>query len=272
MDWNDLRHLLAVAKSGSLTEAARALRTSPATGGRRIAALESALETKLFHRRQTGYSLTESGESICHRAEQAEEAILSVEREALGRDIRVTGKVRVTTSSEIATAWIAPAVPAFRAAYPGIALEVISTPDVVNLTRREADIALRTVRPTQDDYVIRKVAAWNLALYASRKYAKAKGLEQDVSDLSNAEIITFTEEYAHLLGAPWLAEHASGAQVALATNTRQIQYAACRAGVGLAILPCATADREPELIRLVNPERVIQRHLWLVVHRDLVRT
>src|SRR5438874_585440 len=140
MDWDDLKHFLAVARSGSLTEAARTLKTSAATIGRRIATLEINLGVKLFERRQTGYSLTESGESIRLRAEEVEEAILSVERAALGRDVRASGKVRVTTSSEIATTWIAPCIPKFRFAYPGIVLEVIATPDVVNLTRREADI------------------------------------------------------------------------------------------------------------------------------------
>jgi len=271
MDWDDLKHFLAVARAGSLTEAARALKTSAATVGRRIAALEGKLGVRLFDRRQTGYSLTASGESVRHRASEVEEAILAVEREAFGRDVRASGKVRIATSSEIGAAWIAPSLPAFRVAYPGIVVEVVATPEIVNLTRREADIALRTVRPAQGDFIIKHVAAWNLALYASCEYVKAKALVRGMTDLSNTDIITWTEECAHFAGGQWLAENAKDAQVILATNERRLQYAACRAGVGLAILPCATADRDPDLICLLRSESVIQRELWLVVHRDLIR-
>src|ERR1700759_1027752 len=100
MDWDDYKHFLAVARTGSLTAAAQALKSSPATVGRRVAALEKKLATRLFHRRQSGYSLTEAGELIRVRAEGMEDAAIAAEREALGRDLRATGKVRVTASDD----------------------------------------------------------------------------------------------------------------------------------------------------------------------------
>jgi DNA-binding transcriptional LysR family regulator len=272
MDWGDLKHFLAVARQGGLTEAARVLKTSAATVGRRIAVLENSLGVRLFDRKQTGYTLTETGESLFQKTQDVEEAIFSVEREAFGRDLRPTGRVRVTTSSEIAATWIAPSIPAFRLAYPGIVLEIVESPDVVNLTRREADVALRTVRPARGDFIIRRVASWNFALYASQAYAAAHGIKPGLTDLSNAEIISWTEECAHFVGGAWLAEHARGAKIVLTTNSRRIQVAACKAGAGLAVLPCATADRDQNLIRLLPSEQVIERQLWLVTHRDLVRT
>jgi DNA-binding transcriptional LysR family regulator len=272
VDWDDLKHFLAVARHGGLTEAARVLKISAATVGRRIAVLEGGLGVRLFDRRQTGYTLTEGGESLRQKAEEVEEAVLSLERAAFGRDLRPTGRVRVTTSSEIAATWIAPSIPAFRLAYPGVILEIVESPEVVNLTRREADVALRTVRPTRGDFIIRRVASWNFALYASRAYAAAHGVQPGLTDLSNGEIISWTEECAHFIGGAWLAQHARGAKIVLATNARRIQVAACKAGVGLAVLPCATADRDPALIQLLPPEQVIERQLWLVAHRDLVRT
>jgi DNA-binding transcriptional LysR family regulator len=219
MEWDDLKHFLAVARSGSLTEAARILKTSAATVGRRIAALESKLGARLFDRKQTGYSLTESGEAIRLRAEEVEEAVLSLEREALGRDLRPTG-----------------------------------------------------MRPTQGDFVIRRAGSWDFGLYAAKSYAETHNLKPELSDFSNADIITWTEEWAHLRGGPWFAKHAPNSNIALASDSRRVHQAACKAGVGVAILPCYLSDRDPDLIRLLPPERVLSVELWIVVHRDLIHT
>src|SRR6516162_2201124 len=143
MDWDDFKHFLAVARGGSLTAAAHSLKSSPATVSRRVAALERKLGTRLFDRRQSGYSLTEDGELIRVKAEDMEDAVIAAEREALGRDLRATGKVRVAASDDIATYLIAPSLGQFRRLYPGIMLEIVAQRDVVNLSRREADIALR---------------------------------------------------------------------------------------------------------------------------------
>ncbi len=123
-------------------------KSSPATVGRRVAALERKLGTKLFDRRQSGYSLTEGGAAIRVKAEDMEDAIISAERETLGRDLRVTGRVRVTASDDIATYVIAPSLTQFRRLYPGIMLEIIARMDLINLSRSEADVALRGVRST----------------------------------------------------------------------------------------------------------------------------
>lgn len=271
MEWDDLKHFLAVARCGSLSEAARSLKTSAATVGRRVAALETTLGAKLFARAQTGYTLTESGEAIRLKAENVEESILSVEREAVGRDLRTAGKVRVATAEDIATFVIAPKLAGFRRAYPGIVLELVANWDVVNLTRREADVAIRTVRPTHGDFVIRQAGVWNCAVYVSKAYAKIHRLKRNLADLSKLELIEWTDENT-FRGGQWFNKHARNSPVVFAANSRQIQYAACKAGLGAAILPCLAADRDPDLIRLLPPERVRAIDLWLVAHRDLVRT
>ena len=272
MEWDDLKHFLAVARSGSLTGAAHTLKTSPATVGRRVAALESRLGARLFDRKQTGYALTESGEAIRLKAEEVEEAILSVERKALGRDLRATGKVRLATAEDIAALMIAPRLPQFRESFPGIILELVANWDVVNLTRREADIALRTARPMHGDFVVRRAGSWRCGLYATRRYAKEHDLKPGLDDLSNAEIITWTEDGTYFRGGPWFARHARNSAIVFSANSRQIQYAACKAGLGVAILPCLAADHDPDLIRLLPADRVRSMDLWLVVHRDLLRT
>jgi DNA-binding transcriptional LysR family regulator len=271
MEWDDFKYFLAVARSGSLTGAARALKTSAATVGRRIQTLEERLGARLFDRKQTGYALTESGEAIRLKAEEVEEAVLSVEREAFGRDLRASGKVRVAAAEDIASVVVAPRLLELRHSYPGILLEMVSSWDVVNLTRREADVAIRTVRPTHGDFVIRQVGVWNCALYASKNFAGARKLAADMNAMPDIDVISWTEEH-RFRGGDWFEKHAPNAPVVFAANSRHIQYAACKAGLGAAILPCLTADRDPDLIRLLSPERVRSLPLWLVVHHDLVRT
>jgi DNA-binding transcriptional LysR family regulator len=272
MEWDDLKYFLAVARVGSLTKAARALKTTPATVGRRVAMLEAKLGTRLFDRKHTGYVLTENGDSIRLKAAEAEDAILAVERKVLGHDQRPTGKVRVTTTDDIAALVLAPHLTRFAKLLPEISLEIHATGDLVDLSSRGADIALRTVRPTRGGLVVRQAGWWRLGLYAATSYARVRGLRPGLTDFSSVDIITWTKETAHLRGGPWLAEHARGSRMAFTANSRRIHYAACKAGMGVAVLPSVLADRDPELICLLPPERVISVKLWLVVHRDLVRT
>ena len=274
MEWDDVRNFLAVARSGSLSGAARTLGTSAATVGRRIAALEKRLGAQLFDRRQTGYALTESGEAIRLKAEEVEEAVLALERAALGRDLRAGGKVRLATAEDIASFVIAPKLTQFRRTYPNIVVEMVASWDVVNLTRRDADIALRTARPTHGDFVVRHVGLWNCAVYVSRSYARARRLDlkrQDLASLPALDVIAWTDDNM-FRSNDWFGKHARGSDVVFTANSRHIQMAACKAGLGAAILPCIAADADSELIRLAEPEHVRSVDLWLVAHRDLIRT
>jgi DNA-binding transcriptional LysR family regulator len=272
MQWDDLKYFLAVARYGSLRKAARDLKTSAATVGRRIADLESTLGAHLFDRNQAGYMLTESGEAIYRKAEEVEEDVLAVERAALGRDLRPTGKIRLATIDDIAALIIAPRLAQFHRDFPGISLELVAQQGLSSLTRREADVALRTVRPDHGDYVIRQVGWWSLGLYAAKSYVETHGLRRGINDLSQVDIITWTDECAHLRGSSWFAKHAPHSPIALATNSRRIQHAACKAGMGAAILPAWIADRDPNLVCLLPPAKVMTVQLWLATHRDLLRT
>jgi DNA-binding transcriptional LysR family regulator len=272
MEWDDLKHFLAVSRSGSLTEAARALKTSTSTVARRIDGLEKRLGARLFDRRPSGYTLTESGGAILRKAEEVEQAILSVEREALGRDRRPSGKVRIAASDDIATHVITPGLPALRQRYPEIEIELRAHMDLVNLGRREADIALRGKRPTEGDYIVRKAGWWPFGLYAGKDYAKARGLRLGSRDFTDADIITWTDDYAHVRGGAWFAEQAPNGRLALASDSARVHLAGCRAGMGLAILPCRIADNDPQLTCILPTEDVLAIDLWAVVHRDLVNT
>ncbi|HWA20059.1 MAG TPA: LysR family transcriptional regulator [Devosia sp.] len=272
MEWDDLKHFLAVARSGSLRDASRALKTSAATVGRHVEALETRLGARLFEHRSTGYVLTDVGRSVMVRAEEAETAVLAVERQVLGTDTRAAGKVRVATTEDISSMVILPAVPAFRAKHPGIAIEIIARIDLSNLTRRDADVALRTVRPEKGDLLMRRVGRVDLAVYCSRAYAEVRGLGAGFSDFSKVEIITWVEEMATLRGGSWLAERAHNSDVSIRVNSTRMLFDACRAGLGVAVLPCFGADREPDLVCLLPPEDVLSVDAFVVMHRDLAQT
>jgi len=272
MEWDDLKHFLAVARSGSLTEAARSLKTSAATVGRHIESLEVRLGARLFEHRSTGYVLTEAGRSIFTRAEQVEAAVLAVERRAASSDQGLAGKVRLATTEDMASMVIVPNLGPFLARYPTISVELLSGVPTVSLTRRDADIALRSVRPDTGDLLIRRIGGVDLAVYASRAYVDARGLIPGNLDFGNVETITWIEEMSGLRGGPWLAAHAGKSRVALHVNSTRLLYAACAAGLGLAVLPCFGADQDPALVCVVPPEEVQTFDLWLIVHADLATT
>lgn len=271
MEWDEVRYFLAVARCRSLIAAARTLKVSAATVARRIDALEKRLGARLFERRQTGYILTGSGEGICAEAEAAEESILALERKALGRDLSVSGKVRIAATDDIAAHVIAPHLSEFRAFHPDIELEIVAQMDVLNLTRREADIAVRSAKPEGGDLIARRIGSWGYGLYASRSYVEAHNLRPGLTGLSQLEVITWTEEWARLRGGPWLREHAPTAKITVTSDSRRVHQNACKAGIGVAVLPCRIADLEDELVCLLSPEKVLSLDLWLVVHSDLAR-
>jgi DNA-binding transcriptional LysR family regulator len=178
----------------------------------------------------------------------------------------------VATTEDLAAFVIAPRLAGFRRDYPAISLEITTRLDFANLTRRDADIAFRAARPQHGNLLVRRVGVVDFGLYAAKSYAETHALKPGVSDLSDAEIITWTEEWSHLRGGPWFAKHAPGCAIALAANSTRAHQAACKAGIGVAILACIAADPDLELICLLPPERVLSVEIWSVVHRDLART
>jgi DNA-binding transcriptional LysR family regulator len=167
---------------------------------------------------------------------------------------------------------VVPALANFRERHPSIEIEMLGRVDLSNLTRRDADLALRTVRPERGDLLVRRVGAVDLALYCSRAYAERCNLGDGPVDFAKVEIITWVEEMAMLRGGPWLAERAAESAVALRVNTTRLLFDACRAGLGLAVLPCFGADQEPDLVCLMPPEEVLSVDAWVVMHRDLAQT
>ncbi|WP_053147073.1 LysR family transcriptional regulator [Pseudomonas sp. P97.38] len=267
MDWNDLRYFLAVARTGSLTQASSDLRVSQSTVGRRVIELEKAIGMTLFQRHPTGYFLTDDGREVLRHAELVEDRVMALELGVAGRDDKPAGTVRLATSENLATDLVIPALPAFRERYPGICLEIITSTVTAELGRREADIALRVVRPTRGNLKVRRVGHMTYSVYGSRDYlARHPCIEGE--PLGGRHFITWDDSHAFMPAAAWLMREHPRCKVALVTSSLPTQIAAVRAGLGLAVIPDFLVAKE-DFIRVVPPEQMFSAEVWLVTHADL---
>jgi DNA-binding transcriptional LysR family regulator len=254
LDWEDLRVFVALARESSLSAAARALKVSHATVGRRIAALEKTLGRTLFDRRAGGYVLTAEGAAVLELATDMDERAHAILRRT-GLEAGLTGTVRLTTIETLAERFLIPHLAEFHRRHPGIDLEVVSDPRSLSLARREADVAVRFARPQAGELITRRLATIAVGVYV------APGGD-------TSAWVGLDESLAHVPEAQWLARHAAGERVALRANTLMALLAAARAGFGKALLPRWFAEKEG-LIAVPPPAPTPVREAWLVVHPDL---
>ena len=271
VDWSDLRFFLAVARTGTLAGAATQLSVDASTVSRRLTTLESSLGSRLFDRSPQGYRTTAAGQALLTSAERVEEQVLALERQASGADRALRGRVVLTTTEALATEIVTPHLGDFTARHPGIELVLHTGNRELNLSRREADLALRARRPTQADLVSLPAGALSFALYGAERYLLRAG-SSTADGLAGHTVVTFDHDLAALPHAAWLAKAGSRARVVLRTNSMPAQGAAVEAGLGLGVLPCNHAERRPGLHRLVDAAEIPKLDLWLVLHRDLRRT
>ncbi|MCK8785703.1 LysR family transcriptional regulator [Roseomonas sp. NAR14] len=272
LEWDDLRHFLAIARHGSLSAAARALGVAQPTMGRRLAALEQRAGARLLERTPGGYTLTPAGEAALGHAERIENEVLAVERGIGGRDVRLEGRIRLTAVETLVVDILLPELADFAARYPGITLELITDTRPLSLARREADVALRMARPDQGDLVARQVSRIDHGLYASRDYLDRHGTPDLAAGAPGHRVVLALEDLMRLQEMAWLAGMTGRAQVALRSNSRFAQRQAACGGMGLACLARYLGDAAPALVRLETPVPPPRREVWLVVHRDTRHT
>lgn len=262
-DWNDLRYVLAAARGGTLSAAARRLGIDETTVARRIARTEKQLGVRLFERAAGRLQPTEAGKTLLAHAERVETEIGVLQVALTGADRIAAGSVRLTAVPILINHILVPAAAALQAAHPGLQLELISESRNLSLSRRETDMALRLARPAREMAAIaRRVGRLDYGVYAR---ADAIGPE------GPAELpwIGYGDEMADLPQATWIAAASRGESAALAVNDAEPILQAVRAGLGRSLLPCAIADRDPALRRLDGPAPALSRELWLMIHPDL---
>ncbi|WP_165973809.1 LysR family transcriptional regulator [Paucimonas lemoignei] len=272
-DWNDLKFFLAAARQGGLTGAAKALRTSASTVSRHITTLEQRLQATLFLRQQTGYLLTDDGSALLKHVENVEQAMMAAERNALGSiQQEVTGKVRLATTEMLAVHLIAPHLHALQQRHPRLQLEIGISLSRANLSRREADLALRMVEPSRDDgagdYIAQQVGKLDCAPYCLSNLVSPKK-SNNPEAWQKLDYISWDESWADLPMAKWLRAAFPGKAPVLSCNSMQVQHAAIRSGMGVGMLPCFVGDQDTALQRLGSREPPLSRAIWLVYHRDL---
>ena len=269
--WGDLGVALAIARAGTLSGAAQTLSVERTTVGRRLAALEAALEVRLFDRTPDGYVPTQAGETALDHARAIEEHTLALERGLLGRDVRIAGTVRITALDPFISDVLLPNLKVLTDAYPELVIIAAADTRVLSLSRREADIAIRYEAPKHPDHVGRRLGPVGSALYGSRDYLERRGVPRDWRHLDGHDLVGLAPE---LSGAPeeqWLVRHGSGARVVVRAATPATQLQAMRQGLGLGVHACHAAESEPGLVRL-SDELILRETYWAVVHVDMARS
>jgi len=270
MDWNDLRYLLAVSRTGTTLAASRELGVSQSTVARRISALETALGLSLFERRQSGYVLTGDGLEILSAAEAAGAAVNDFISKAAARKRGLFGTVRLTTNELFATVLLINALRDFPTAYPGLRLEVITTDMSLDLASGQADVALRAGRPpSQPDLVGRRIGKDTWSVYCSRDYASAHGSPASEDDLGAHHVIGI--DHGSFAGpiADWSRAHVPASAIKLRQSSVNALYTSIKRGLGVSLMSDFVAAGDPEMVRCFTPKIEHDYEIWLLTHERL---
>lgn len=266
MNWDDLRYVLAISRAAGLSPAAKALGVNSSSVYRRLEALEQQLEVRLFERLRSGYRLTEQGEALAEAAQRMETEALNVERRVQGTDVKLEGHIRLSTSEALAFYMLPPHLAEFRALYPGVTLAVSVNNQLVDLTRRDADVVIRVTGTPPEHLVGRSVGRIGFASYAAPAYLDHVGRGRPFAEY---DWIGFEGALSRILQVQWLAENVPESRQMLRFDSFGAAYEATVAGVGCGALPCFAADRDPRLERVPGTYQETEFDIWVLTHPDL---
>lgn len=262
MDWNDVQIFLALIRAGSVRGAGKELAISHATVARRIEAFEKRLGVSLFNRLNTGYELTKAGEDLIDAAENVEAELHSIQRKLVGQDKKLAGTIRVTATELISSHFLLPELSSFMDMYPHTKVEMIETYLTLDLSRREADIALRIGKKPPDNLIARSLAEISVAEYASKSYVESRDLQDPLSaslisrvDMESGPINYNNSKFKKL-------------PIRGSFSTFRLQMEAAKHDVGIATLPCFVAEKEENLVRISDKRLVEGYQIWLLRHPD----
>jgi len=264
MNWDDVRVFLAIARSGSVRGAASVMNVSHSTILRRLDGFEESLGVALFHRLPSGYDLTLDGKALLPKAETIEQDALAFQREAVGHDRARGGKITLTMPEPVAIHYLAQRLVEFREAHPGIELEIIFTYDVLDLARRAADVAIRFSSAPDPALIGRRLPRFEDAYYATPQYLATYPPDDPNS---GARWLGWRDDMQWVANSPY-----PNLPVEWRIPNVSVQAALCKAGFGLAQLPCFIGDRSDDLVRLPNTGLATGFSVWVLYHPDLKAT
>jgi DNA-binding transcriptional LysR family regulator len=256
MDWDKLRIFHSVAEAGSFTHAGEALNLSQSAVSRQISALEESLKTSLFHRHARGLILTEQGEVLYRTAHEVFAKLAMAEAMLTDSKDRPRGELKITTTVGFGSTWVAPRVREFVELYPDVAVNLVLDDHELDLSMREADVALRMRKPTQPDLVQRKLLTVHYHIYASADYLKRHGTPKSLADLAQHRLITYGEEApAPISDVNWLSTAGlpTGQRrdsILQVNNTFAIMLAV-ESGLGVAAIPDYMTEGNTRITRVL---------------------
>jgi DNA-binding transcriptional LysR family regulator len=268
-EWDDLRYVLAVANARSLAGAARHLGVNHTTVLRRVSAFEQRLGLRLFERLPTGYVLTAGGEELIGTARHIEDAVTNLERKLAGQDLRLSGTIRVTTTDTLMGSILPEIFAEFRAAHPGIQIEVVLSNLMFNLSKRDADVAIRPAEDPPETLIGRRIAKIAFAIYGSPRYL-AK--QRKIDDLAAHRWVGPDDSLGGTSVARWMRSQLPESEITLRADSFLGLRQAAQAGLGLAALPCYLGDTSSELVCVHRPIAAMETALWILTHEDLRHT
>jgi DNA-binding transcriptional LysR family regulator len=268
---NDLPLVLALARARTLAAAAEMLGLDLSTVFRRLNALEARLRVRLFDRSPRGYELTPAGQRAASAAERVETELLALDRDISGRDQQLSGVVRVTASETLSFAVLPRLFAQFQALHPRIRIVLTIDNRVMDLSRREADVALRVRRPLDRGLFGRKLTGIAWAFYGPAQASVQLRRSGTGFNFGRQTVIGW-DEPARIIAAEWLGEHVPPERIGYRSNSLVHQLMAVRAGMGLALLPCYLGDGDPQVRRASQVLSDLESELWIVTHEDLKNT
>jgi DNA-binding transcriptional LysR family regulator len=271
LSWDDFRYVKAIADTRSLSGAAAALGVNHSTVFRRLGQIEKQLGSRLFERGRGGYALTPSGEEMVELAERVGDDITAFERRITGRDLRPSGELRITTSDTVLLHLLTDVLIGFRRAYPEIVLDVVVSNAILNLSKRDADVAVRATYYSPETPGSRRVARIAWAVFGAKATA---GVPFDPrSDAAHHPWVAFADHIALARAAKWLKDHGiDDDRVIYKVNTMLGLAEAVAGGIGLALLPCFIGRAVAGVVQLSPPIPELEGELWLLTHPDLRNT
>lgn len=268
LDWDELRSFLAIARHGNLSAAARALKVTQTTMGRRLDSLHTHAGARLLQKTPKGFILTAAGERVLANVERMEAEAFSVERAISGDDASISGEVRVTTVETFGARILTPLFKDLVDQHPALKIELITDTRALSLSRREADIALRLAPFEQHEVVVKRVGDMAFGIFASRSYIETCGRPDFDAGAPGHRVIALQHDLALLAEAKIFSERTHAARIVMRSNSRDAQLEAVRAGMGLVMLPCYLCHSYDDLVELGQPADRPIRGIWLGVHQD----
>jgi molybdate transport repressor ModE-like protein len=264
VNWDDLRQFLAVARTGSISGAAKHLGVQHSTVSRRIRKLEQQLGARLLERKKTGYELTEAGEKIKHAATHIESEVLAVDGVLSGKDTCLTGSLRVSAINNMASTVLMPIFSDFSKKHPQVEMHIIVSNTDVSLSQREADIAIRLTNSPTDSLIGKRMVTVASTIYGNRHYLQSMKQQGGEPEWIGVNCCVFHKT--------WTRQYCDHQSYRFVSDDTLLTLSAIRQGLGVSFLPCFMGDSDPLLERYCDPDPAHDLGLWILLHPDLKRT